>query len=110
MLGTKSLVKQIWSETEPFGLTLQSAPNCIWTPQPRGLGNTSLIDVALQNYNAEQAKMINRYRLILQLISICDLLTYDLTQIHPDLLAGNRVSSRKSTIYWVNFPRPPKKG
>jgi hypothetical protein len=53
--------------------------------------------------------LLNRYRIYLQVTSLFDIMTYDLKQIHPDIMKGNRIPSQTSTIYWVDFPTPPKK-
>lgn len=37
------------------------------------------------------------------------MLTYDGSQIHPEYVTGHRPRSRKSTIHWVDFHRPPRK-
>jgi hypothetical protein len=67
------------------------------------------MEIACRNYNRRDATHIKRYHLYLRVISLYDLLTYDGSQIHPELARGSRVSSRASTIHWVDFPKPPKK-
>jgi hypothetical protein len=41
-------------------------------------------------------------------ISLYDLLLYDLTDVHPSFKQGERPPSRQPTFYWPDFPRPPK--
>jgi hypothetical protein len=36
-------------------------------------------------------------------------MSYDSKLIHPEIVKGQRVKSRKSRIHWVEFPKPPKK-
>jgi hypothetical protein len=108
-LATKTLTKQIWAETEPNGLQLRHHQNQTWLPTSQGIGDVPIMEIVCCNYNKREALRINRYRLYLQVISLHDLLTYDGLQIHPDIARGKRVSSRTSTIHWVDFPKPPKK-
>ncbi len=96
-------------ETEPRGMCLSPAQNTIWTPKLQGNDDFPIIEYATSLYSQKDVQRINRYRLYLQLIIFYDLITYDGSQIHPDLLLGSRIASRKSTIYWIDFPKPPKK-
>ncbi len=52
--------------------------------------------------------MINRCHLYLWLLSISDMLTYDLKSIHPSYRTGDHPPSRVSTIYWPNLTNPPR--
>lgn len=38
-----------------------------------------------------------------------DTLTYNGKQLHPRILTGHCITSCRSTLHWVNFPKPPKK-
>jgi hypothetical protein len=108
-LATKTLIKQIWSETEPYGLQLRSHEHQTWLPTPQGRGDKSLMSIACQHYSTRDVTRLNRYRLYLRVISIYDVLTYDDKQLHPEIARGRRVASRTSTIHWVDFPKPPRK-
>jgi hypothetical protein len=52
--------------------------------------------------------MINCCRLFLQIISLADMLLYDLQNIHPSYRQGEQPPSRQSTVYWLTFDNPPK--
>lgn len=67
-----------------------------------------MIDLALDAYNKKGAKMINYCRLHLQVISIADILTYDLKHIHTSYRVCERPPSRQSHLFWPDFPPPPK--
>ncbi len=108
-LATKTLVKQIWSETEPYGLQLRHHEAQSWLPNPQGKDDRPLMSIACIHYNKREVSRINRYRLYLRVISVYDVLTYDGKQVHPELARGRQVASRTSTIHWVDFPKPPKK-
>jgi hypothetical protein len=73
-----------------------------WTPQPQGIHDISIMEMAKMIYDSTECVIINRVRLYLQLITIYDLVAYDGNQIHPELSQGKRVLSRVSTIYWVD--------
>ncbi len=53
--------------------------------------------------------MINCYHIYLQVITLYDLILYDVSAIHPEIEQALRVKSRQRAIFWVNFPNPPKK-
>jgi hypothetical protein len=108
-LAAKTLTKQIWAETEPYGIHLKHNADQTWLPTPQGAGDIAIMELVCQHYNKKDACRINRYRLYLRVISIYDLFTYDGKQIHPELARGQRASSRVSTIHWVDFPKPPRK-
>ncbi len=107
-LTTKTLVKQIWSETEPYGLQMHHNKSQVWLPTAQGKGDQSLMTIACQHFNKRDVNRINRYCLFLRVTSIFDILTYDGKLVHPEIARGHRVISRKSTIHWVDFPKPPK--
>ena len=67
------------------------------------------MELANRYYNKKESNMMNRYRLYLQVISFYDLLTYNGDSILPEYAKGIRPDSRKSVIFWVEFPKPPKK-
>jgi hypothetical protein len=108
-LATNTLMKCIWNETETNGMQLRSADQMAWCPQLQGHGDFSLMEFISTNYPKKTAHQLNRYRLYLQVITFYDLLTHDGRQIHPNIQMGQKVPSRRSNIYWVNFPKPPKK-
>jgi hypothetical protein len=108
-LATKTLMKQIWKETETNGLLLQSADKIAWTPQLQGNSDHAIMDIAMKVYFKKMSSKINRCRLYLQVITLYDIVTYDGVQIHPNILMGIRPPSRQTIHHWVNFPKPPKK-
>ncbi len=109
-LGTRSLIKTIWAETEPNDLYLQAASREIaWSPIPQGFTDVAIMEIAIRHYNNEQSNMINRYRLYLQLFSVYDVIIYNKITIHPDILNGKRPESRQTLYFWAQFKRPPKK-
>jgi hypothetical protein len=107
-LATHTLMKRIWNETEPHGLILKHAQNIAWTPALQGTSDFSIIEFALSVYSTKIVNKLNRVRLHLQVITFYDLLCYNGTQIHPNFLMGQRIPSRKSTLFWADFPKPPK--
>jgi hypothetical protein len=108
-LGTQSLIKTIWAETEPNNLTLRATEECAWHPRPMGTNDVAIMSIAVKHYSKSDTQKINRCRLYLQLFSIYDIITYAGPQIHPDILMGKCVESRTSLYYWVDFKRPPKR-
>jgi len=66
------------------------------------------MELATQKYDKKESIMINRCRLYLQPISIYELLTYDLSQIHPSYKAKEIPPSRSHNIYWPQFAKPPR--
>ncbi len=102
------MVKTIWGETEPNNIQLHAATNITWTPAPLGVGDSALMETATQHYQRKGSMMINRCRLYLQIFSIYDIITYNGKAIHPEIMRGECITSRTSTIFWVEFPKPPK--
>jgi len=43
-LITRTLIKRLWAETEPHGITLRSSPGLSWTPSPQGESDFSLTE------------------------------------------------------------------
>lgn len=74
---------QIWSECKPFGGEIRASETVTWTPSPLSSSDISIMDMATQKYDEKGSIMNNHCRLSLQVISIFDLLTYDLLRIHP---------------------------
>lgn len=107
-LATHTLVKQIWAETEPIGLQLRAAHSQTWHPIPQGHHDCTIMELASRTYSNKHLNLINRYRLYLQVITIYNLIQYDRRAIHPEIMRGDRVLSRESKFFWVDFPRPPK--
>jgi hypothetical protein len=99
---------QIWSDTEPFGLVLHLSPPTIWLPSSLGIDDIPLMDIATKAYNSKGSAFINRCQLFLQVISLYDILSYDLMDIHPSFKQGERPPLHQPTIHWLDFPRPPK--
>jgi hypothetical protein len=108
-LCTTTLMKTIWGETEPNNIQLRAAQGIARVPSPQGSGDRALMEIAKQHYDNKESKMINRVRLYLQIFSIYDIVTYEGTSIHPDILRGERIVGRKSKPFWVDFPKPPKR-
>lgn len=96
-------------ETEPNGIQLRPSPDTAWTPKPHGMGDKTLMDIATAHCIQPQSQIINRYRLYLQVISLYNIITYDGHTIYPNIMRGECALSRHSSIYWVDFRRPPKK-
>jgi hypothetical protein len=67
------------------------------------------MSIATIKCSKKDAIVINRCRLYLQLFSLYDLILYNQALIHPQLIRCERVTSRTSTKYWVNFKRPPRR-
>lgn len=107
-LITNTLIKCIWAETEPFGITLRSHKNSSWVPQLQGAQDIAIMEIATKNYNNHNCTIINRCRLYLKVLTLYDLLQYD-GSIHPNIKSGKRVETRISNYFWVEFKRPPKK-
>ena len=107
-LVTKSMGVQIWSETEPHGLILRPDPSSTWIPHSLGTNDTPLMEVATTVYNPKGSAMINPCRLYLHVISLYDILTYDLQGIHPSYKQGERPPVRHLTIHWPNYPKNQK--
>jgi hypothetical protein len=106
--STTTLGKQIWAETEPYGITLQAAPDAIWTPSPLGENDLPIITLAHQVYNKKGATIINRCRLYLNVISMYDFFIYDGSHIHPSFFQGEPPPSHRPLIHLPAYPRPPK--
>jgi len=107
-LATISFAVQIWSECEPFGIKLQADRSTVWTPAPVLTNAIFIMDIATKYYNKKGSNMINRCRLFLQILSLADMLMYDLQTIHPSYRHGERPPSCQSNIYWPSFDNPPK--
>jgi hypothetical protein len=107
-LATLMYCIKIWKETQLHGVHLRPATGETWLPTPLSHEDISIMELATGSYNSKGAYLINRCRLYLQVISIMDLLLYNLTAIHPSYLAGEIPPSCQSTLYWPNFPNPPK--
>jgi hypothetical protein len=46
LVHSKTLIKQIWAETEPYGLQLCHHPLYTWLPKPQGYGDFPLMDLS----------------------------------------------------------------
>jgi hypothetical protein len=71
-LATKTLMKQIWAESEPFGLTLRAHRDAQWFPSPQGLNDISLMAYATGKYDKKSTILLNKYRMHLQVTSLYD--------------------------------------
>jgi hypothetical protein len=98
-LASLSMCHQLWWETEPFGVMLRPMEGITWTPCPLSPNDLSIMSVATTVYNKKGSAMINKCRLYLRVISLCDLLIHDKPILHPDYLIGERPPSRHSCIY-----------
>jgi hypothetical protein len=107
-LATISFAVQLWSECEPFGIELQASKSIIWTPYPVLTNDIFLMDLATTAYDKKGSNMINHCRLYLQVISLVDILMYDLQTIHPSYVNGDRPPSCQSNIYWPPYISPSK--
>lgn len=108
-LATRSMAVQIWQEISPHGIQIHLADGITWSPIPMNSNEPSLMEIAVQVYNKKGSAIINRCRIYLQVVSICDLLLFDQVAFHPDYIRGERPRSRSSPILWPNYPRPPKR-
>lgn len=84
------------------------SPVSTWCPKPQGDGDFSLIEFASCIFTTTELNMINCYHIYLQVITLYDLILYDISAIHPEIEQALRVKSRQRAIFWVNFPNPPK--
>jgi hypothetical protein len=97
-------MKRIWNETEPHGLIIKSMEGNAWIPS-----DFSIIEFALTVYSKKSWLESTVYDCISKSSLFFDLISYDKTKIHPNILIGQRPLSRKSNLFWVDFPKPPKK-
>jgi hypothetical protein len=81
----------------------------MWTPQPQDPADLSIMEYATGKYDTHEIILLNRYHLYLQVISLYDIMLSNLSEIHPDIQKGECITTRESNIFWVNFPKPPKK-
>jgi hypothetical protein len=107
--ATSTLMKCLWAQTEPFGLYLKPNADSYWLPKLQGSGDIAIMDDVTKFYDKESCIKLNRCRLYLQVITLYDLITYDGSKIHPEYISGQRPTSRKSTMHWVDFHKPPRK-
>ncbi len=107
-LATQSFCVQIWRKNEPFGLQVHPSSNSTWIPSPTSPGDRALMEFATLSYNMKGSSMKNRCRIYLQLFSVCDLLIYKTSTIHPSYYKGVLPPSRESSNLSPNVPRPPQ--
>ncbi len=88
-LTTKTMIKQIWSEMEPLGITLRCCTDQTWTPQPQGPADFSIMEYATGKYDTQEIILLNRYCLYLQVLSLYDIMLLNLSEIHPDIQKEN---------------------
>jgi hypothetical protein len=108
-LVNTSYCVQLWSELEPKGIILRPCQSLYWTPTCLFPSDKAIMDIAVEHYNTKGSAMINKCRLFLQIVSICDLLVAGTDLIHPAYLEGERPNSRFPTIIWPPIPRPPSR-
>jgi hypothetical protein len=108
-LATITFCVQIWRETEPNDVFLQSSSDATWVPEPLGKNDTPIMDIATSVYDNKGSLMINRCRLYLQVISLFDLLIFQTNRIHPSYVDCVRPPSHESQFLWPKVPYPPKK-
>jgi len=99
---------QIWSETEPFGLVLRPSKSSTWIPTPAASNDQSLMEIIVNAYNSSLSYMINRCQMYLNIVSLYDLLLFDKTEVHQSFIYGQKPPSRVSSLYWPDFPYPPR--
>ncbi len=87
-LATPTQGTQIWLETEPAGLTLRASPDQHWVPNSSRINDFPLMELAVHSYNQGGSNIINKCCLYLQVISLYDIIQYDGTHIHPNILKG----------------------
>jgi hypothetical protein len=107
-LGTHSLVKNLWSKMTHYGLSLRGHQAVSWIPPIQGNKDISIMELATAHFSTEHTGMSNRCRLYLRLFTIYDLFTHDSTQIHPEILHHQPVTSHISTIEWTPYANPPQ--
>jgi len=93
---------------EPYGISLVPAQQTIWCPLPITTNDLPIMEIAVKHFSKKGSKMINRFRLFLQIISVYDLLIYKTNRMHPAYIKGEIPISQNSTIAWPAYPRPPK--
>jgi len=108
-LASLSTCRQLWRETEPFGVTLRPMDGITWTPRPLSSNDLTIMTLATSVYSKRGSAIINRCHLYLRVISVCDLLIHGKPIVHPDYFNGERPPSQTSIKYWPDFPCPPKK-
>ncbi len=99
-------MKEIWQEMKTNGLSLTPAEDITWTSQLQRRDDFALMDFISSKYSKPLATQLNRYHLYLQLITFYNTITYDGTQIHPNIINGQPIKSRLSLLYWVQFTKP----
>jgi hypothetical protein len=107
-LGTKSLIKTIWSETEPNGMFLKPHTP-LDTPLYQGHLDIEIMRIACQHLSKRDSTIINRYHLYLQVTTLYDIIIYSDNSLHPQIIRGERIESRTYHHAWVNFKSPPKR-
>jgi hypothetical protein len=105
-LATTTFLVKIWSESEPHGIKLHASKDVTWTPSPLSSSDLSIMEMATQKYNKKGSAMINRCRLYLRIISIFELLTFDLSSIHPSYKTNEVPPSHSPNIHWPQFKKP----
>jgi hypothetical protein len=97
-LVTKSMVKCLWSETNPYDMYLCGHSSISWMPKLQGQNDFALMSYAIHNFNNEDTIKINRSSIYLQVILASDLLTFDCRRIHPDLLRHTPIFYATATL------------
>jgi hypothetical protein len=107
MLATMKFVVKIWSESEPHGIELYASKDVTWTPSPLSSSDLSIMETATQKNNKKRSTMINQCHLYLRIISIFELLTFDLSSIHPSYKNNEVPPPRSPNIHWPQFKNSP---
>jgi hypothetical protein len=97
-LATRSLIKCLWGETEPFGLYIKGGNTTVWTPTLQGPTDIPITEFAVTHFPSSYVCRINRCQLYLQVFTLYDLFNYDGSNIHPEIGMGERIQSRKTLL------------
>jgi len=106
-LATMMFAVKIWSESEPYGIKLRASTDVTGTPSPFSSSDLSIMEMATQKYDKRRSTMINQCCLYLRIISIFELLTFNLSSIHPSYKNKQIPPSRSPNIHWPQFEKPP---
>lgn len=71
-LPTTTHCVQLWHDLEPKGIHLVPVTGSTWCPKPILTFNHPIMEFAIKAYNKKGSKILNRCRMFLCIISICD--------------------------------------
>lgn len=106
-LSTHSLIKCLWAETEPYGLTIKNHSSISWIPQLQGNNDMAIRVLATRHFSPMNSGKINKCRIYLQVLTIYDLFTQNNNVIHREIKRGEWIQSHKSIISWPDIKKPP---